>query len=424
MQKYILCVFAHTVFYGILWKMAHLRKRQIFPLLEKCLRFSPLVGVVGHRQVGKTTLISGICKSYYSLDDENSIAYMTDSASLFLKEIAGPKPVAIDEAQLLPKLFPALKEWVRKRGEPGQFLLSGSVRFTSLRAIRESLTGRIVTLELFPLSLNEQLEVDPPETLFKLHASLKFSEATAAERLSKSEIRIRTRHLIHSSQLGGLPGICFVRNDRLRAARIKTQLETLLDRDLRLVTSTRLGLGDLKEILRKLANSQGERITASSISGARRMNSTSVQSVLEGLEALFLIRRIPIVGDLKGSTLFFEDLAEHHYLSETTPSSGNLHILFSIVRSAFAYRADVDPRLFQFRTRGGAVVPLVVQTRQGMTGFVLVEGEKIGRVETAAASSFLSRFANAKIIFCTRESVAAQVLDERRLFTSFTDLTS
>jgi predicted AAA+ superfamily ATPase len=75
---------------------------------------------------------------------------------------------ALDECQLAERLFPALKERVRKDKRPGQFYLSGSVRFTSKRLIRESLTGRIMTADLFPLTLSELDRGELPDWLPRL----------------------------------------------------------------------------------------------------------------------------------------------------------------------------------------------------------------------------------------------------------------
>jgi AAA domain len=69
----------------------------------------------------------------------------------------------IDEAQLFPALFPALKAHVRINKRKGQFLLSGSVRFTSKADIRESLTGRIVSLELLPFTISGAAGVPLPD---------------------------------------------------------------------------------------------------------------------------------------------------------------------------------------------------------------------------------------------------------------------
>ncbi|MCM2323751.1 MAG: AAA family ATPase, partial [Oligoflexia bacterium] len=138
--------------------MPHSRKRYLRELLLHALRHSPLVGVLGHRQVGKTTLLQQLTENYLSFDDEAVLERVSRNAKDFLSNEAAPSktsPIALDESQLAPSLFPALKELVRRSPRPGQYLLSGSVRFTSRKAIRESLTGRIINFELHPMSIAE-----------------------------------------------------------------------------------------------------------------------------------------------------------------------------------------------------------------------------------------------------------------------------
>ena len=127
--------------------MPHSRIRYLASLVKKGLRFSPIVGILGHRQVGKTTLAESLGARYYTLDLRPTLESIQADPLGFL-ETQEKHPTVLDECQLLPDLFPALKERVRKKKRPGQFLLTGSVRFTSRKAIRESLTGRIVTFEL------------------------------------------------------------------------------------------------------------------------------------------------------------------------------------------------------------------------------------------------------------------------------------
>ncbi len=64
-------------------------------------------------------------------------------------------PAGIDECQPAPPLFPEVKEYVRTHKNPGQLILSGSVRFNSRKAIRGSLTGRMLSYELLPFSISE-----------------------------------------------------------------------------------------------------------------------------------------------------------------------------------------------------------------------------------------------------------------------------
>ena len=52
--------------------MAHIRKRQIVDDLIKTLAFSPIVGVLGHRQVGKTTLLESFSEDYFAFDDQDT----------------------------------------------------------------------------------------------------------------------------------------------------------------------------------------------------------------------------------------------------------------------------------------------------------------------------------------------------------------
>src|SRR5690349_13769318 len=147
--------------------MPHARSRHLEPLLEHVAKLSPLVGLLGHRQVGKTTTLEKISKHYISLDDEIFLKEANASPAGFLAQL-GKRGTAIDECQLSERLFPALKERVRKDRRPGQLFLSGSVRFTSKKLIRESLTGRIMTLELLPFTLSELDSATLPEYLLKI----------------------------------------------------------------------------------------------------------------------------------------------------------------------------------------------------------------------------------------------------------------
>jgi len=54
--------------------MAHERKRHLGAVLKHLASLSPLVGLLGHRQAGKTTLLEGISAQYLSFDDESILA--------------------------------------------------------------------------------------------------------------------------------------------------------------------------------------------------------------------------------------------------------------------------------------------------------------------------------------------------------------
>jgi predicted AAA+ superfamily ATPase len=66
------------------------------------MRFSPIVGVLGHRQVGKTTIMESMVKHYLTFDDEDTLIAAQKSPRLFLDSLAGTN-IGIDECQLCEK---------------------------------------------------------------------------------------------------------------------------------------------------------------------------------------------------------------------------------------------------------------------------------------------------------------------------------
>ena len=73
--------------------------------------------------------------------------------------------------------------------------------------------------------------------------------------------------------------------------------------------------------------------------------------------------------------------------------------LFSFVRQQWVYRPELGAKAFQYRNRGGAFVPLAIQTRSGTLGFIPMLDEQPGKHEIASASSFIKDFGNAKCVF-------------------------
>ncbi len=89
--------------------MAHLRDRHLIAQLRKSSRFWPVVGVLGLRQAGKSTLLSSLLRlpNHVTLDDQDALEDARLSAKNFLAKLR--TPVAIDEAQKAPALFDAIK---------------------------------------------------------------------------------------------------------------------------------------------------------------------------------------------------------------------------------------------------------------------------------------------------------------------------
>ena len=118
-------------------------QRQYLALVREYLGLFPCVVIVGARQTGKSTLIGMLAddRELFDLEARADYEQIAADPDLFLR--LNPGPIAIDEAQLLPALFPALRVAIdRRRDTAGQYLLSGSGSPALMSAISESLAGR------------------------------------------------------------------------------------------------------------------------------------------------------------------------------------------------------------------------------------------------------------------------------------------
>ncbi len=123
-----------------------------------------MVGLIGARQVGKTTLAQELARAYpgevhrFDLEDPEDAALMED-AGLVLRPLRGL--VVFDEVQRAPEVFALLRVLADRRPLPARFLVLGSASPELLRQSSESLAGRIAWYELSGLDPIELPAADP-----------------------------------------------------------------------------------------------------------------------------------------------------------------------------------------------------------------------------------------------------------------------
>lgn len=131
-------------------------RRNVEVRLKRSAKTRPVVVLTGARQTGKTSTFLHLFPDYefVSLDLPTEAEQAEKEPERFLER--HPAPVIIDEVQYAPGLFRHLKAVVdRQRSRTGQFLLTGSQKFTLMKNVSESLAGRADIVELETLSLAE-----------------------------------------------------------------------------------------------------------------------------------------------------------------------------------------------------------------------------------------------------------------------------
>ena len=134
------------------------------------VRSRPAIVLTGARQTGKTSTLRHLFPTYdfVSLDLPTEAEQAEKEPRRFLER--HPAPVIIDEVQYAPGLFRHLKYAVdADRARNGQYLLTGSQKFTLMKSVSESLAGRADVIELETLSLAEIRSARPK---FRLESAI------------------------------------------------------------------------------------------------------------------------------------------------------------------------------------------------------------------------------------------------------------
>src|ERR1039457_3003728 len=140
--------------------------RDVEGRLKRSAKTRPVIVLTGARQTGKTSTFRYLFPDYafVSIDLPTEAEQAEKEPGRFLQR--HPPPVIIDEVQYAPGLFRHLKIAVdAHRARNGQFLLTGSQKFTLMKNVSESLAGRVDIMELETLSFAEIREALPETQL-------------------------------------------------------------------------------------------------------------------------------------------------------------------------------------------------------------------------------------------------------------------
>lgn len=121
------------------------------------LSWSPAVGILGPRQVGKTTLAKTFATDpakavYLDLDTASARARLGNPSAFFAAN--RQRLVVLDEIQNHPELLSELRGEIDEDRRPGRFLILGSASFKLLKQ-SQSLAGRLSLVDMAPLLASE-----------------------------------------------------------------------------------------------------------------------------------------------------------------------------------------------------------------------------------------------------------------------------
>jgi predicted AAA+ superfamily ATPase len=262
-------------------------RRHITTVFTAALQDSPVVLLVGARQVGKSTLVQSLtgegssAAQYLTLDDPTILAAAHGNPSGFVDGLSAP--VIIDEIQRAPELLVLIKLAVDRRRAPGSFILTGSANVLTLPAVSESLAGRMEVLTLRPLSQGEI--IGQQETFIKRLFAGEF-------KLPKKPPPEERAALFARMMTGGYPEVVTRQTQARKNAWFKSYITTILQRDIRDLANIE-GLVDLPRLLSLLAARAGGLLNFAEVSRSIGFAQTTLKRYFALLEMTFLIETLP-----------------------------------------------------------------------------------------------------------------------------------
>lgn len=230
--------------------------------LGKSLKDFPAVALLGPRQIGKSTLAIQLAEKlkkksvFLDLEKASDRNKLLDPESFFKNH--QEELIIIDEVQILPALFMALRPAIDEYRKPSRFLLLGSASPQLVKGVSESLAGRIKYMELPGVTLSEA---------------------------GDAEIDVNTLWL-----KGGFPASLTARTISLSLTWRQELIRSFVERDLRLLFGTDISVTTVRNFWHMLSHQQGGIWNAHVFANSLGVSGPTVKRYLHFLEGAFLVR--------------------------------------------------------------------------------------------------------------------------------------
>lgn len=364
--------------------------------LQTALKSSGAVLIEGAKWCGKTSTAGNASRSVLFMQDpDNSGSYlaMADTKpSLLLK---GETPRLIDEWQMAPVLWDAVRFEVDKRGETGQFILTGSA-VPSDNVTAHTGTGRISRLMMRPMSLFESLESNGTVSLYALFNGLQDIEAI-------SELSIE--QIAFALCRGGWPASVKLQGPAaLRMA--MDYVEAVINYDVSRVDNVEKNPERVRLLLRSLARNIATTATYQTISNDIEatditISDKTISSYMNSLRRIFLVEDLPAWSPSLRSKTAIRTSPKRHFVDPSiaaavlrTNPEGILKdfqyfgFLFEALctRDIRVYAQNNDGDVFHYRDKSGLESDLIVRLRDGRWAAIEV---KLGKKQIDEAAENL-----------------------------------
>ena len=365
------------------------KKRIADEIIEKKLNSSGAVLVVGPKWCGKTTT---------SEQHSGSVNYISDpmnlNKNLILAEIninsllEGKKPKLLDEWQIIPQLWDAVRFAVDHSKGVGQFILTGSavpMDDEEQKKNHHTGTGRITTLRMRPMSLWESGDSNGKislQYLFDNPDSMILAESSSS-----------IEDIAFLMCRGGWP-IATTLGKEYALETAFSYYKAVADVDISRVDGVKRSSTRAKRLMRSLARHQGSQVTLSGIKTDMASNDTesldveTVSSYIEALKKIYVIEDMEAWNPNLRSKAAIRTTDTRYYVDPSIAAAAlgigpadlvndlnTMGLLFETmaVRDLRVYAESIDGDVFHYRDSNGLECDSVIHLRNGRYGFIEIK---------------------------------------------------
>ena len=264
-------------------KLEGIVERQCESKVRVALEDTRIVGLIGPRQSGKSTLAENIAREFdmqgLSLDGTQIFKQAKEDPDGFLRHI---DKAVIYEIQRVPELLLALIRNVDKDSCPGRFLITSSADLFPNSVVPESLAGRIEIIQCLPLSQSEIEQTNPSE----------FLDRAFANDLPVMRNVGYTADLIERVIRGGYPEV-LKRSTYVRHSEwLKSYTNSLVTGNIQEIAKVNK-IDQFSKLLERLTVYAGSVTNLKKIANGLNVDEKTIDQWIFLLEQLFVVRRIP-----------------------------------------------------------------------------------------------------------------------------------
>ena len=378
--------------------MVKYKQRIADRLLERKVLGKGAVLIEGPKWCGKTTTAKQLAKSVLDLGDASVLKQSTQMIEISPKSLLeGTTPRLIDEWQALPPIWDSIRSEVDKRGEPSQFILTGSSVLPDAEETIHSGTGRFAHIMMRPMSLYESGEST---------GSISLKDLFDGKKPEVQQCELEIDDIAYLTCRGGWPWATLIPKD-VALDQAFDYVDSVIKRDILRVDKVKRSPERTRLLLRSYARNISQQVSYATIrkdmlaNDASTLDEDTVADYIKALKKLFVIEDLTawnpnlrskaairtsdtrhfvdpsigtaalglgpndLINDLESFGLFFEDMA---------------------VRDLRVYAEALDGQLFHYRDSNGLECDTVLHRRDGSYALLEVKLGGEEHINDGAAS--------------------------------------